>query len=112
MPYDSYYVHAYSVIKLLRNIKKFDHYTNAFLSKTGIAAGMTITARLINLFDLYIPERTVAIPPAALDHMACWRVRRLVSQGYKLFQGNSIMEQALLFFLPLVQNLSVQPCAI
>jgi alkyl sulfatase BDS1-like metallo-beta-lactamase superfamily hydrolase len=26
-------------------------------------------ARLINLFDRYSPARSVAIPPAALDHM-------------------------------------------
>jgi hypothetical protein len=38
VPYDSYSIHVDSEIKLLRNIKKFNHLPHVFLFKTGIAA--------------------------------------------------------------------------
>jgi hypothetical protein len=38
VPYDPYFIHVDSVIKLLRNIKKFNCLSHMFLFKTGIAA--------------------------------------------------------------------------
>ena len=56
MPYDSYSVHADSVIKLLRNIKKFNRLSHLFLFKTGIAEGFQAFLPVYPLSSLYFSE--------------------------------------------------------